>query len=92
MRFPNADMAAKFNKEKLVWVGLEAKVETKTGAKLVTMHRSFANIRPAYNTSGMLDANDGWVVTRATFEDLHYFSNIDEAKLYVQALFALEST
>lgn len=50
----------------------------------------FATIRPAYNISGLLDSKRGWVVTRNSFDEIREFADIDAAKLYVEALFALE--
>ena len=50
----------------------------------------FAHIRPAYNGIGMLDTSGGWVVTRNDFDEIRAFSTVDDAKVYVQSLFALE--
>jgi len=50
----------------------------------------FAYIRPAYNTSGLLDSDRGWVVTRNTFDDVKSFDDLDVARVYVESLFALE--
>lgn len=57
-----------------------------------TVRETFALIRPAYNESGMLDESGGWVVTRNSFDEIRSFDTIEEAKLYVRSLFALEST
>jgi hypothetical protein len=52
----------------------------------------FATIRPAYNDAGLLDESGGWVVTRNSFDEIRSFATIEEAKIYVHSLFALEST
>lgn len=54
------------------------------------VREAFAQIRPAYNVSGLLDNTRGWVVTRNSFDEIREFSDIESAKLYVEALFALE--
>lgn len=50
----------------------------------------FAQVRPAYNIAGLLDSKGGWVVTRNTFDEIREFAALPDAKLYVEALFALE--
>lgn len=50
----------------------------------------FAYIRPAYNVSGLLDSDRGWVVTRNTFDDVISFDDLEVARVYVESLFALE--
>jgi hypothetical protein len=52
----------------------------------------FAYIRPAYNDAGMLDETGGWVVTRNSFDEIRSFNDLAEAKIYVESLFALETT
>jgi hypothetical protein len=54
------------------------------------VREAFAQIRPAYNVAGLLDSKGGWVVTRNSFDEIREFSDIAAAKLYVEALFALE--
>ena len=54
------------------------------------VRESFAQIRPAYNALGLLDEQGGWVVTRNSFDEIREFGDIESAKLYVEALFALE--
>jgi hypothetical protein len=55
------------------------------------VREAFAQIRPAYNALGLLDEQGGWVVTRNSFDEIREFSDIEAAKLYVEALFALET-
>lgn len=50
----------------------------------------FAYLLPAHDANGLISARSGWVVSRGNFEDLAHYPTIDEAKLYVEALFALE--
>jgi len=40
----------------------------------------------------MLDETCGWVVTRNSFDEIRSFNTVEEAKIYVKSLFALEST
>ena len=53
---------------------------------------NFAYLRPAHDANGLINAKSGWVVSRGGFEDLAHYPTIDEAKLYVEALFALETS
>ncbi len=55
------------------------------------VREAFAQIRPAYNALGLLDEQGGWVVTRNSFDEIREFGDIESAKLYVEALFALET-
>jgi hypothetical protein len=50
----------------------------------------FAYVRPAYNKSGLLDSDRGWVVTRNTFDDVKSFDDLQTARVFVESLFALE--
>jgi hypothetical protein len=57
-----------------------------------TVKSNFAYLRPAHDANGLYSARAGWVVSRGGFEDLAHYPSIDEAKLYVEALFALETS
>ena len=61
----------------------------KTRQQMVVKH-VFAFIRPAYNVSGLLDSDRGWVVTRNTFDDVQEFEDLTTARVFVESLFALE--
>lgn len=57
---------------------------------LVVTESCLAQIRPAYNSSGLTDTSQGiWLVTAGGFDDLRQFDTLEEAKTYVEALFAL---
>lgn len=52
---------------------------------------AFAAVRPIMMPTCILgQADTGWVVTRNSFDDIATFSTLDEAKMYVESLFALE--
>lgn len=55
-----------------------------------TVKYNFAFLRPAHDANGLISSRAGWVVSRGGFEDLAHYNTFDEAKLYVEALFALE--
>jgi hypothetical protein len=61
----------------------------KTRQQKVVKH-VFAFVRPAYNVSGLLDADRGWVVTRNTFDDVQAFEDLTTAQVFVESLFVLE--
>lgn len=50
----------------------------------------FATIRPVYGPTCLYDESKGWVVTRTAFEDVAAFPTLDEAKVFVESLIALE--
>jgi hypothetical protein len=61
----------------------------KTRQQMVVKH-VFAFVRPAYNVSGLLDADRGCVVTRNTFDDVQAFEDLTTAQVFVESLFVLE--
>ena len=59
-------------------------------SKSYTVQEGLAVIRPAFNDAVMLDERLGWVVSRNSFDEVREFSSFDDAKAYVESLFALE--
>lgn len=55
-----------------------------------TVQENLAVIRPSFNDAVMLDERLGWVVARNSFDEVREFSSFDDAKAYVESLFALE--
>ncbi len=51
---------------------------------------TFALVRPALAGDALFAETFGYVVTRHTFDDIRSFSTLDEAKLYVESIYALE--
>ena len=51
----------------------------------------FATVRPVYGPACLYDDSKGWVVTRNAFEDVASFPTLDEAKVFVESLIALEN-
>ncbi len=58
-----------------------------TNKRMTKMQTIFATVRYTDNLVG----ESGYLVTRSTFEDVRVLASLDEAKLYVESLFALES-
>lgn len=56
-----------------------------------TTRENFALIRPAYGPGAMHDATRGFVVTRNSFDEIRQFDTFEDAMLYIEALFALET-
>jgi len=54
------------------------------------VQENLAVIRPSFNDAVMLDERLGWVVARNSFDEVREFSSFDDAKAYVESLFALE--
>lgn len=52
---------------------------------------AFALVRPALAGDALFAETFGYVVTRHTFDDIRSFSTLDEAKLYVESIYALEA-
>lgn len=52
--------------------------------------RTLATIRRGYAGDGLFTDGGKFVVTRHTFDDLREFDTLDEAKLFVESIFALE--
>jgi len=52
----------------------------------------FALVRPQLNGNALFSDLHGYVVSRTAFADLRAFPTLDEAKLYVESLFALEAS
>lgn len=57
----------------------------------VVRKRFFAMVRSTYNSAGYFDGR-GYVVARTAFDDVRCFGTLEEAKLYVESLYALEQT
>lgn len=76
----------------VTWSALTERSAQYRRGSLYTVRETFAFIRPAYNYAGMLDENGGWVVTRNSFDEIRSFETFEEAKIYVESIFALEST
>jgi hypothetical protein len=55
------------------------------------VRETFAIVRPTYNEAGVFADNGMFLVTRGSFDDLSAHNTLDEAKVYVEALFALEN-
>jgi hypothetical protein len=55
----------------------------------VVKTRQFAVIRNAYDSNGYYNGH-GYVVSRHSFDDIRHFDTIEEAKLYVESVYALE--
>lgn len=55
----------------------------------VVQSRHFATVRNAYGADGYY-IGDGYVVSRGSFDEIRQFDTIEEAKLYVESLYALE--
>ena len=74
-----------------VWSALR-KVERGYSRSALTYEETslFAIVRPALAGDALFTEANGYVVTRTTFDDLRSFPTIEEAKLYVESLFALE--
>lgn len=71
-----------------VYVERDAKYRRGKG---YTTRENFAFIRPAYGAGAMHDATRGFVVTRNSFDEIREFVTFDDAMIYVEALFALET-
>jgi hypothetical protein len=72
------------------WTAYVEKVSTFKARKQMVVKHTFAYVRPAYNISGLLDSDRGWVVTRNTFDDVQGFDDLTTARVFVESLFALE--
>lgn len=72
------------------WTAYVEKVSTFKSRKQMVVKHVFAYVRPAYNISGLLDSDRGWVVTRNTFDDVQSFDDLITARVFVESLFALE--
>jgi hypothetical protein len=64
-------------------------VKTKVPARKYPVHTLFAMVRPARAGDGLLAEHLGWVVTMSSFEDIKHFATLEEAKLHVEAVYAL---
>lgn len=56
----------------------------------VVKTRQFAIIRSAYGADGLHNDQCGFVVSRNSFDDVRHFDFLEDAKLYVESLYALE--
>lgn len=54
------------------------------------VHMLFSTVRPARAGDGLLSEQLGWVVTTTSFDDVKHFATLAEAKLHVEAIFALQ--
>ena len=72
------------------WTAYVEKRSRASSLKQMHVRHAFAFVRPAYNVSGLLDSERGWVVSRYTFVDVKRFDDIDTASVFVESLFALE--
>lgn len=71
---------------------VEQDAKYKTGRSYTT-RETFAQVRPTYNSAGLLHDLDGaYVVTRGAFDELRSFDTLSVAKTYVESLYALERT
>jgi hypothetical protein len=51
----------------------------------------FGTVRPAYNAGALLDPTTGWVANRVTFDlNPRHFEDLEEAKNFLESLYALE--
>lgn len=55
------------------------------------VRETFAIVRPTYNEAGVFASDGMFLVTRGSFEDLSAHETLHQAKVYVEALFALEN-
>lgn len=81
-----------FERNGMVWNAHVERHASYARGRPYVVREPFATIRPAYNDAVMLDETCGWVVTRNSFDEIRSFTTVEEAKLYVQSLFALETT
>jgi len=72
------------------WTAYVEKRSRASSLKQMHVKHVFAFVRPAYNISGLLDSDKGWVVTRNTFDDVQNFDDLATARVFVESLFALE--
>ena len=66
-------------------------VRTKVPARNYPVFSLFAMVRPARAGDGLLSEQLGWVVTMNSFDDIKHFATLDEAKLHVEAVYALSA-
>jgi len=58
----------------------------------VVKTRHFATVRSAFGADGLHNDQNGFVVSRNSFDEVRHFPTFEEAKLYVESLYALERT
>lgn len=75
-----------------VYIAEERAVDNGLDLHRVVSARMFAVVRASFGADGLHSEQDGYVVSRNSFDELRHFPTLGEAKLYVESIYELEKT